>query len=72
MCTFDVVRIDPDATYTDDRVARIFEISKRQLRTWRKRRSGVRFPRPFFRGRRPCWKGRDLIAWEERLRAEVM
>jgi hypothetical protein len=59
------IKLDPDAVYTDKALASALGVSERQLRRWRKtRRMG--FPRPFFQGRRPCWFGRVVIAWQER------
>lgn len=65
------IKIDPDATYTDKALSSALGITDRQLRRWRKTRS-MHFPRPFRQGRRPCWLGRVVIAWQERQQQEVM
>jgi transposase-like protein len=65
------VKLDPDATYTDKALASAFGVSDRQLRRWRDNRQ-MRFPKPFMRGRTPCWKGSVLLAWESRRQQEAM
>lgn len=66
--TTEPIRIDPAATYTDAALSAALGISTRQLRTWRKVRRAGRpwFPRPFRQGRRPCWLGSAIVAWQER------
>jgi hypothetical protein len=66
--TAGTTRIDPEAVYTDEGVATLFGITIRQLRRWRLRKLGrglYWFPRPFLRGRTPCWTGETLIAWQK-------
>jgi transposase-like protein len=71
--TAEATRIDPDAVYTDAQLAAALDVTPRQLRRWRKRRTrgGLWFPRPFMRGRTPCWTGRAVAEWQERLQAEA-
>jgi hypothetical protein len=74
----EIVKIDPDAVYSDKAVAALFGITDRQLRRWRNKRVRVGrvdrlwFPRPFARGGTPCWTGQTLIAWQEQQQAAVL
>lgn len=60
-----VQKLDPDATYTQPGLAAALGMTDRQLRRWRKDKR-MRFPRPFFQGRMPCWRGHVVIAWQDR------
>ena len=66
-----VTKLDPQATYNDKALAAAVGVTDRQLRRWRKNRR-MGFPRPFMRGRTPCWRGSVVIAWEERRQQEAM
>jgi predicted DNA-binding transcriptional regulator AlpA len=64
------IRIDPDATYTNQTLAAALGVSVRCLEKWRRDRR-MRFPRPFFMGRTPHWRGRAVVRWMDERQAEA-
>jgi transposase len=70
--TATAIKLDPEATYTQTALAEALGVSVHTLIRWRKRlRGGRRFPRPFFQGRMPCWRGRTIVGWQDRMQAEA-
>ena len=53
------IKLDPEATYAQPALAAALGVSLRHVQRMRDDRR-ARFPRPFFIGRNPCWRG-DVI-----------
>jgi predicted DNA-binding transcriptional regulator AlpA len=66
-----LIKIDPLSSYPQVDLAKALGKSERQLRRIRRNRR-ARFPRPFFVGRTPCWRGSAIIAWVERMQLEAV
>jgi predicted DNA-binding transcriptional regulator AlpA len=49
-------------------VADAFEVTQRAIEKWTKRR---KFPKPFYIGRVPYWRGQTLLNWMENRQSEV-
>lgn len=64
------IRIDPAVTYGRERLAEVLGVSVRQLDRWRNGRRGT-FPRPFYIGREPYWRGQVIVNWMENRQREA-
>jgi hypothetical protein len=69
MATATEIKLDPDATYNKLAVAGAFQVTERAVEKWMKKRGG--FPKPFYVGRTPYWRGRTLLNWMENRQQEV-
>jgi predicted DNA-binding transcriptional regulator AlpA len=64
------IRFDDAATYSQAMIARAFGVSERSVERWRKGKRN-RFPRPFYVGNVPHWKGQTINAWMDRKQQEA-
>lgn len=64
-----IIRIDPDATYAKAALAERIGLTGRTIDRLLKRR---KFPRPFYIGRTPYWKGSAMLTWTENRQREAM
>jgi predicted DNA-binding transcriptional regulator AlpA len=65
------IDIRANVTYSKHALARQLRCSGRQIERWMKQRRG-RFPRPFYVGRTPYWRGTVVLDWMNRRQQEAM
>lgn len=65
-----VIVVDAGAAYDKAAVASLFDVTERAVEKWRKKRA--KFPRPFYVGRTPYWRGSALLSWMEGKQAEAL
>lgn len=63
------IKVNPETTYNKAALARALGCTERAIEKWRKNRR-VSFPRPFYIGARPFWRGHAVLNWMDRQQAE--
>lgn len=63
-------KVDRDSTYTKGELSSLLGVTGRAIEKWTKRRRGG-FPRPFYIGRTPYWRGHVIVSWMDREQTEA-